>query len=99
QYLTFSRSLQKQEFNHKLESSTQVTPKTLTKLDYLPGLFGPTSSMPIKLAKAEQLPESNLDLQVSAIFFMASSEHSSVVLEDGNRTLILRAGEEARPGI
>lgn len=47
----------------------------------------------------EKLPESNLNLQVSAIFSMAQAEHSSVILEDGDRTMILKPGEEARPGI
>lgn len=47
----------------------------------------------------EKLPESNLNLQVSAIFFMARAEQSSVILEDGDRTLMLKRGEEARPGI
>ncbi len=47
----------------------------------------------------EKLPESNLNLQVSAIFFMARAEQSSVILEDGDRTLMLKGGEEARPGI
>ncbi len=47
----------------------------------------------------EKLPESNLNLQVSAIFFMARAAQSSVILEDGDRTMILKPGEEARPGI
>lgn len=47
----------------------------------------------------EKLPESNLNLQVSAIFSMARAEQSSVILEDGDRTMILKPGEEARPGI
>lgn len=48
---------------------------------------------------AEMHPESNLNLQVSAIFFMAPPGKSSVILEDGDRTLILTPGEEARPGV
>lgn len=48
---------------------------------------------------AEIHPESNLNLQVSAIFFMVPPGKSSVIVEDGDRTLILTPGEEVRPGI
>ncbi|MDP2745359.1 type II secretion system protein N [Pseudomonas sp.] len=63
-------------------------------------LFGPEKTDPNPIsAPAEQLPESNLNLHVSAIFFMANPGHSSIVLEDGDRTLILKPGDEARPGV
>jgi type II secretory pathway component PulC len=45
------------------------------------------------------LPESNLNLQVSAIFFFAETEQSNAIIEDGGQTKILRRGEEVRPGI
>lgn len=64
------------------------------------GLFGSSAEAESVAAEAlEKLPESNLDLQVSAIFFMAPAEQSTVILEDGDRTLILKPGEEVRPGI
>ena len=53
------------------------------------GLFGSSAEAESVAAEAlEKLPESNLDLQVSAIF-MAPAEQSTVILEDGDRTLIL----------
>lgn len=45
------------------------------------------------------VPESTLNLQVSAIFFVAPIEQSSVIIEDGDQTKILRQGEQVRPGI
>lgn len=64
------------------------------------GLFGTRGSEGNLDAQAiEKLPESNLNLQVSAIFFMAQAAQSSVILEDGDRTMILKPGDEARPGI
>jgi type II secretory pathway component PulC len=63
-------------------------------------LFGSSETSSIQISKAlEQLPESNLNLQVSAIFFMAPPGQSSIILEDGDRTLILKPGDEARPGV
>jgi type II secretory pathway component PulC len=63
-------------------------------------LFGSSGGDSTQISKAaEQLPESNLNLHVSAIFFMANPGQSSIVLEDGDRTLILKPGDEARPGI
>lgn len=49
--------------------------------------------------KQVELPESNLALQISAIFFSGTTEHSTAVLEDGDKTLILKAGEEIRPNV
>lgn len=46
-----------------------------------------------------ELPESTLDIQVSAIFFVGSTGSSSVILEDGDKTLMLRPGEEVRTGV
>lgn len=64
------------------------------------GLFGAGSSdVDVDAQPVEKLPESNLNLQVSAIFFMAHAAQSSVILEDGDRTMMLKPGEEARPGI
>lgn len=63
-------------------------------------LFGPNKTGSTQVDEAaEKLPESNLNLHVSAIFFMANLGHSSIVLEDGDRTLILKPGDEARPGV
>lgn len=64
------------------------------------GLFGARSNdADVDAQPVEKLPESNLNLQVSAIFFVAHAAQSSVILEDGDRTMMLKAGEEARPGI
>lgn len=63
------------------------------------GLFGSADQEQLEQAPRAALPESNLDLQISAIFFMTPPEASSVIIEDGNKTLILKPGEEARPGI
>ncbi|WP_043244650.1 type II secretion system protein N [Pseudomonas solani] len=64
------------------------------------GLFGSSADAESVAAEAlEKLPESNLDLQVSAIFFVIPAEQSTAILEDGDRTLILKPGEEVRPGI
>lgn len=64
------------------------------------GLFGSSADAESVAAEAlEKLPESNLDLQVSAIFFMVPAEQSTVIVEDGDRTLTLKPGEEVRPGI
>jgi len=46
-----------------------------------------------------ELPESTLDIQVSAIFFVGTPGSSSVILEDGDKTLMLRPGEEVRAGV
>lgn len=63
-------------------------------------LFGSSGADSTQISKAaEQLPESNLNLHVSAIFFMAIPGQSSIILEDGDRTLILKPGDEARPGV
>jgi len=63
-------------------------------------LFGAKKNDTELAAQAlKKLPESNLTLQVSAIFSMARTEQSSVILEDGDRTMILKSGEEARPGV
>ncbi|MDG9925153.1 MULTISPECIES: type II secretion system protein N [unclassified Pseudomonas] len=66
---------------------------------HLLGIFGSADQEQPDQAQREALPESNLDLQISAIFFMTAPEESSVIIEDGNKTLILKPGEEARPGI
>lgn len=63
------------------------------------GLFGSSDHSEPEQIRSEALPESNLDLQISAIFFMTPPEESSVIIEDGSKTLILKPGEEARPGI
>ena len=63
------------------------------------GLFGSSDHSKPEQIRSEALPESNLDLQISAIFFMTPPEESSVIIEDGSKTLILKPGEEARPGI
>jgi type II secretory pathway component PulC len=63
-------------------------------------LFGPSKPASTQASEiAEELPESNLNLHVSAIFFTVNLNHSSIVLEDGDRTLILKPGDEARPGV
>ena len=81
---------------------TQATKESLDKKpsSSLLSLFGAKNPDTDLNAQAlEKLPESNLNLQVSAIFFMARAEQSSVILEDGDRTLMLKPGDEARPGI
>lgn len=63
-------------------------------------LFG-TGERDGELAEQQNapLPESNLNLQVSAIFFVTPVEQSSVIIEDGDQTKTLKRGEEVRPGI
>jgi len=66
----------------------------------LMGLFG-AGERDSELAEQQNtpLPESNLNLQVSAIFFVTPVEQSSVIIEDGDQTKTLKRGEEVRPGI
>jgi type II secretory pathway component PulC len=79
---------------------TAPTPEKQKLSTALIELFGSSKSESAQTSKAaEQLPESNLNLHVSAIFFMANPGQSSIVLEDGDRTLILKPGDEARPGV
>lgn len=61
--------------------------------------FGSTDPKQPEQIRSETLPDSNLDLQISAIFLMTPQENSSAIIEDGSKTLILKPGEEARPGI
>lgn len=94
------------ELQHDKLSIGINAPQGITKTDK-PGLsksliqlLGSTEDLADQGHKAAEIhPESNLNLQVSAIFFMAPPGKSSVILEDGDRTLILTPGEEARPGI
>lgn len=63
-------------------------------------LFGASAAEAVPSGeKAGPLPESNLNIQVSAIFFQSTPEQSSVVLEDGDNTLMLKSGDEVRQGI
>lgn len=101
------------EISHFVRCFTTQAPVTAVKTGEttLPGTKNKPSSSLLSLFGAktpdadlaaqatEKLPESNLNLQVSAIFFMARAAQSSVILEDGDRTMILKPGEEARPGI
>lgn len=48
---------------------------------------------------AAPLPESNLNIHVSAIFFQSTPEGSLAVVEDGDNTVMLKSGGEVRPGI
>ena len=84
-----------------VQTGETTLPDTKNKLSSsLLSLFGAKNPDTDLAAKTtEKLPESNLNLQVSAIFFMARAAQSSVILEDGDRTMILKPGEEARPGI
>ncbi len=75
-----------------------INPDKTTPPSRLPALFG-SPDQEIAARKVESVPESNLNLQVSAIFFVTSPEQSTAVLEDGSQTLILKPGEEVRPGI
>ena len=86
--------------------ATATTPPTAqsalaqrTLDNHLLGIFGSVDQEQPEQSQSEALPESNLDLQISAIFFMTPPEASSVIIEDGSKTLILKPGEEARPGI
>lgn len=78
---------------------SQAAPDNKSLDKQLLGLFGSFDHPKSEQIRSEALPESNLDLQISAIFFMTPPEESSVIIEDGSTTLILRPGEEARPGI
>lgn len=62
-------------------------------------LFGPQQRNLEQAEANAAVPESTLNLQVSAIFFVAPIEQSSVIIEDGDQTKILRRGEQVRPGI
>lgn len=73
-------------------------PDRITTKGRLPALFG-SPDREVEPKSLERVPESNLNLQVSAIFFVTEPEQSTAVLEDGNQTLMLRPGEEVRPGI
>lgn len=80
--------------------SPNISPPEKKALDRsLLTLFGSADSDNLGQLSSEPLPESNLDLQISAIFFVTPPEDSSIIIEDGNRTLILKPGDEARPGI
>lgn len=97
----FAQELQQEAPARSDKANVQTLSTEKSTLDKsLLGLFGaPGQERTEQAQRTENLPESNLDLQVSAIFYMATPEQSSVILEDGNRTLILKPGEEARPGI
>lgn len=62
-------------------------------------LFGAQQRNPEQVESNAAVPESTLNLQVSAIFLVAPIEQSSVIIEDGDQTKILRRGEQVRPGI
>ncbi|SDL02688.1 type II secretion system protein N [Pseudomonas indica] len=63
-------------------------------------LFGSTELQPGDISDTNQpLPESNLNLSVSAIFHKTKPGKSTVILKDGDKELILNPGDEARPGI
>lgn len=80
--------------------SPSVSPPEKKSLDRsLLALFGSADNGNLGQLSSEPLPESNLDLQISAIFFVTPPENSSIIIEDGNKTLILKPGDEARPGI
>ncbi|HLD66724.1 MAG TPA: type II secretion system protein N [Pseudomonas sp.] len=79
-------------------TSVNVAPKVELSASLLQ-LFGAKQR---NLEQAESnavVPESTLNLQVSAIFLVAPIEQSSVIIEDGDQTKILRRGEQVRPGI
>lgn len=61
-------------------------------------LFGASMGENERMTDAP-LPESNLNLQVSAIFFTTPHELSTVVLEDGDKTVTLKRDEEVRKGV
>lgn len=75
-----------------------INPDKSTTPSRLPALFG-SPDQEIAMKTVERVPESNLNLQVSAIFFGTAPAQSTAVLEDGSQTLILKPGEEVRPGI
>jgi type II secretory pathway component PulC len=100
QAFQFAQTTQKQASIAEIATATSSSEPAKKSLDkHLLGIFGSLDQEQPEQTRLEALPESNLDLQISAIFFMTSPAESSVILEDGNKTLILKPGEEARPGI
>lgn len=79
--------------------SAQASTEKRALEPHLLGLFGSADREQPEQIQSKALPESNLDLQISAIFFMTPPEESSAIIEDGSKTLILKPGDEARPGI
>ncbi|TBV01912.1 type II secretion system protein N [Phytopseudomonas dryadis] len=83
--------------NIPLDQPQAASPKPLSA--ELLTLFGTSRDKEAAQPELAVLPESNLNLQVSAIFFNSSAAQSHVILEDGDKTLSLKPGEEVRPGI
>lgn len=80
--------------------SPASAPEKETPSKVLFALFGVSGKENFQATELlEKLPESNLNLQVSAIFFIGNTQQSSIIIEDGDRTLILKPGEEVRPGV
>jgi type II secretory pathway component PulC len=100
QAFQFAQTTRQQDSIAEVTSTTSSpTPANKSLDQHLLGIFGSLDQEQPEQVQREALPESNLDLQISAIFFMTRPEESSVIIEDGNKTLILKPGEEARPGI
>ncbi|SIP86985.1 type II secretion system protein N [Aquipseudomonas alcaligenes] len=96
----FAKTVEQQTSMVARPPSPSISPPEKKSLDRsLLALFGSADSNNLEQLSSEPLPESNLDLQISAIFFVTPPEDSSIIIEDGNKTLILKPGDEARPGI
>lgn len=101
QAIGFFRQLQ-QPFADKTPPSApnKAEPRTTEMNMAVLQLFGSTELQAGDISDANQpLPESNLNLSVSAIFHKTNPGKSTVILKDGDKELILNPGDEARPGI
>lgn len=81
----------------KIAALPNEKPASASLLGNLFGFSDATTA--ISTVPTDELPESNLNLHVSAIFFRTVPAQSTAILEDGDKTLILKTGDEARPGI
>ncbi|WP_443190684.1 type II secretion system protein N [Pseudomonas indica] len=101
QAIGFYRQLQ-QPFADRTPPSapSKVEPRIAEMNKAVLQLFGSTELQAGDISDANQpLPESNLNLSVSAIFHKTKPGKSTVILKDGDKELILNPGDEARPGI
>lgn len=101
QVIGFYRQLQ-QPFADRTPPSapSKAEPRTAEMNKAVLQLFGSTELQAGDISDANQpLPESNLNLSVSAIFHKTKPGKSTVILKDGDKELILNPGDEARPGI
>ncbi|WP_407362466.1 hypothetical protein HKW97_17815 [Pseudomonas luteola] len=77
-----------------------IPPRDINYHPSLSELFGKTNNNDKTQEKIpEVLPESNLNLQVSGIFYRDFAASSIAIIEDNNKTLFLKTGDTIRPGI